>query len=246
MAIENKKNYQLKKRMLFKLSKKKTNGARHKLLIIKQSLIKFKPLLKSIKKTPFKSYNKHRITNLKLNPLLQTGTIVGYDKDNYKTNFLALIKFHSGAFSYFPATAGLTKMSIILFANFNKTKILSIGNITLLKYLQPGSKIHSLTAGNKHRIMYSRAAGTFVTLIMHFKDSTTYVKLPSMQLKKISNMSRCVVGQAGNIIHKFENLGKAGYKKYFGLKPQVRGVAKNAVDHPHGGRTKGGIPKHSP
>lgn len=232
--------------MLFKVAKKKTNGCRHKLIIQKKNLVKFKPLLISIKKKPNRSYNQYRYNNKALNLLLQPGTVVGRDKDNFRSNFLVLIRFKSGAYSYFASSYGLKINQQINFQFFKNSNLLEIGQITILKYLRPGMQLHNLTSFYTKLATYSRAAGTYATLLMHFSKDIVYIKLPSLQIKKLPSESRAIVGRADNIIHKFENYGKAGYKKYFGLKPVVRGVAQNAVDHPHGGRTKGGIPKHSP
>jgi large subunit ribosomal protein L2 len=232
--------------MLFKTSKKKTNGARHKLLILKTNLIKFKPLFITLNKPVNKTFNKYRYDDKTLNPLLQPGTIIGKDKDNFRTNFLFLIKFLNGAYMYLPASFKLNINQIIFFNNYNKYKLLSIGNITTLKYLQPGDTIHNVTSNQTRKTAYARAAGTSATVLMQDNKNSTYVKLPSSEIKLLLNSNKAIIGRADNLIHKFENFGKAGYKKFFGLKPVVRGVAQNAVDHPHGGRTKGGIPKHSP
>ena len=101
--------------MLFKTSKKKTNGSRHRLTILKNSLVKFKPLNVSIKKTQNKTFNNYRYDNKKLNPLLQTGVLVGKDKDNFRTNFLILVKFMCGAYTYLPASANLISNQFFFF-----------------------------------------------------------------------------------------------------------------------------------
>jgi large subunit ribosomal protein L2 len=73
--------------------------------------------------------------------------------------------------------------------------------------------------------------------------------LPSKELKVLKLTSLANVGQVSNGSHQFINLGKAGVKRWLGRRPIVRGVAKNPVDHPHGGgegKTSGGRPSVTP
>ena len=72
------------------------------------------------------------------------------------------------------------------------------------------------------------------------------IKLPSNKTKLISSFSFVTLGRCSNILSNKQVLGKAGTLKFRGLKPKVRGVAMNPVDHPHGGRTKTNKPEVSP
>jgi large subunit ribosomal protein L2 len=69
------------------------------------------------------------------------------------------------------------------------------------------------------------------------------IKLPSSEVRMVLDRCRATVGQVGNLLHENVSLGKAGRKRHLGLRPKVRGVVMNPVDHPHGGgegRTSGG------
>jgi large subunit ribosomal protein L2 len=75
------------------------------------------------------------------------------------------------------------------------------------------------------------------------------LRLPSGELRKVKSNCRATIGQVGNLEHEQVNVGKAGKTRYKGIRPTVRGVAMNPVDHPHGGgegRTSGGRHPVSP
>jgi len=94
---------------------------------------------------------------------------------------------------------------------------------------------------------YSRAAGTFSKIIsINLIKNTARIVLPSGLVRIISIFCRGVLGRASNINHKIEFLVKAGYNRNKGIRPSVRGVAMNPVDHPHGGRTKTISPEVTP
>jgi large subunit ribosomal protein L2 len=69
------------------------------------------------------------------------------------------------------------------------------------------------------------------------------IRLPSGELRKVKNNCRATIGQVGNLEHEQEVIGKAGKSRHRGIRPAVRGVVMNPIDHPHGGgegRTSGG------
>ena len=219
---------------MFKRNKKQ-------LLIIKKNLIKFKFLLNSYKKCKFKTYNKYRIVNDSLFFFKSNSYIIGKDKDNFKSNFLILIRFENGCYSYYPSTISLKTNIFFFLFKFNY----QLGNITILKYLYPQTWFHNLESNISKKSSYIKAGGCYGILLLNNKK-LSYIKLPSKKIICINNNLKLIVGRADNLLHKYEFFGKAGYKKYFGLKPKVRGTAKNAIDHPHGGRTNIGRPQHNP
>jgi len=72
------------------------------------------------------------------------------------------------------------------------------------------------------------------------------IKLPSGKIIKIPSIFSATIGRVSNVLHDKIIIGKAGKTRYRGIRPSVRGIAMNPVDHPHGGRTNGGRPSVTP
>merc|ERR1712100_521160 len=124
------------------------------------------------------------------------------------------------------------------------------GIFSSLKNMPLGSILHSLSLSSNTKIKYARSAGTFVKLLQKdFENKTCRVRLPSKKEITIPLESMATFGLVSNPLHKNRNLSKAGRSRWLGRKPLVRGVAKNPVDHPHGGgegETSGGRPSVTP
>jgi len=115
----------------------------------------------------------------------------------------------------------------------------------MLRFLKKFTIFHSLCTLNKAK--YGTANGVFCQLLENtLTGGIVKIKLPSGQVKEVSGNLFATVGRVSNINSRYENLGKAGSLKQRLKKPKVRGVAKNPVDHPHGGRTKTNKPEVSP
>ncbi|MEE8233803.1 MAG: 50S ribosomal protein L2, partial [Gammaproteobacteria bacterium] len=88
----------------------------------------------------------------------------------------------------------------------------------------------------------ARSAGASVQLVAR-EGSYATLRMRSGEMRKVSTECRATIGEVGNGEHALRSLGKAGAKRWLGIRPTVRGVAMNPVDHPHGGgegRTSGG------
>ena len=95
--------------------------------------------------------------------------------------------------------------------------------------------------------MYAKSSGTFCQVIDTFNDSNLCkILLPSGAIKLVSLYCFVTIGRCSNIFNSKIVYGKAGYLKFKGKKPKTRGVARNPVDHPHGGNTKTNSPEVSP
>lgn len=100
---------------------------------------------------------------------------------------------------------------------------------------------------NKGKNQLALSAGTYCQLLELKRNlNLALVKLPSNLKKFVNYDSYCTTGRNSNINHKYEVYSKASFFIDLGRKPNVRGVAKNPVDHPHGGRTKTNQPEVSP
>jgi large subunit ribosomal protein L2 len=102
-----------------------------------------------------------------------------------------------------------------------------------------GSIISMLSLKKKKKAQYSLAAGTYCQLL--YKSLFfCKIRLPSSQIITIPSSCFATLGIISNIYNRFIVIGKAGRNRLLGLKPKVRGIAMNPVDHPHGGRSNGG------
>ena len=122
------------------------------------------------------------------------------------------------------------------------------GNTLPLRNLPLGSVIHAIELKPGKGAQLARAAGAYAQLVA--KDGAyVTVRLRSGEMRKIEADCRATLGEIGNAEHMLRSLGKAGAKRWRGVRPTVRGVAMNPVDHPHGGgegRTSGGRHPVSP
>jgi large subunit ribosomal protein L2 len=108
-----------------------------------------------------------------------------------------------------------------------------------------GVLVHNLTISAFSNSKYSRAAGTFSQIIQK-KEKNIFLKISSGKIIMLNEQNCATFGRVSNLKHNLIVTGKAGRNRNLGIRPTVRGVAMNPVDHPHGGRTKGGRPSVSP
>src|SRR5580704_7580735 len=119
------------------------------------------------------------------------------------------------------------------------------GNALQFKHIPPGTMVHNLELYPGRGGQVVRSAGGSAQLLSKEGD-LALVKLPSGEVRKFSIECMATVGQVGNLDHENETFGKAGRTRWRGIRPTVRGVAMNPVDHPHGGgegRVKGNHPQ---
>lgn len=100
-------------------------------------------------------------------------------------------------------------------------------------------------SSSRSKYCYSKSAGTFCTLLQKQQESLL-VRLPSGKIISMPLNTQGAIGKVSNKLHQRIYLGKAGIKRHLGFRPTVRGVAMNPVDHPHGGRTNGGVHPKTP
>ncbi len=119
------------------------------------------------------------------------------------------------------------------------------GNALPLRNIPAGTLIHNIELYPGRGGQLVRAAGTAAQLLSK-EGEFALVKLPSGEVRKIRLECMATIGQVGNVDHENVSLGKAGRSRWLGIRPTVRGVAMNPVDHPHGGgegRGKGNHPQ---
>jgi large subunit ribosomal protein L2 len=122
------------------------------------------------------------------------------------------------------------------------------GNTLPLKNIPVGTTIHCIEMLPGKGAQMARAAGTSVQLLAREGDYAQ-LRLRSGEIRKVHINCRATIGEVGNEEHSLESIGKAGRVRWRGVRPTVRGVAMNPIDHPHGGgegRTAAGQPPVSP
>ena len=122
------------------------------------------------------------------------------------------------------------------------------GNAMLLSQMPVGTIIHNVEMKPGKGAQIARSAGAGVQLMAREGAHST-LRLRSGEMRKVLSDCRATIGEVGNNEHSLEQLGKAGAKRWRGIRPTVRGVAMNPVDHPHGGgegKTSGGRHPVSP
>jgi len=239
-----------------------TGGTRHQLKIQKNLLSKTNKFLKNsicgFKQFSGRSVGNGRITvwhkggacksNFRKINFFNTNfesIVVCIMYDPQRSSFISLnFDLHKQLFFRTLATHYVFTGSLVSCKEHQKE--LSLGNRTLLNNIPTGSIIHSLTtSSSSNKISFARSAGTFCQLLQK-GITTNKIRLPSGVVITASNNSYATLGMVSNLQQNLVFLGKAGKSRLKGVRPCVRGVAMNPVDHPHGGRTNGGRPSVTP
>jgi large subunit ribosomal protein L2 len=166
-------------------------------------------------------------------------TIERIEKDPNRSALIALVVYNDGERRYIIAPANLKPGDVI---SSGETAPIKTGNCLPLKNIPAGTTIHCLELQPKKGAQLLRSAGSS-GIIAGREGGYALIRLRSGELRRVLLACRAVVGEVGNNQHNLKSLGKAGAKRWVGVRPTVRGVAMNPVDHPHGGgegKTSGG------
>jgi len=159
--------------------------------------------------------------------------------DPNRSAHLALLCYADGERRYIIAPRGAEVGQMLL--NGADAPIKS-GNCLPLRSIPVGSTIHCIEMMPGKGAQIARSAGTSVQLLAR-EGSYAQLRLRSGEIRKVHVDCRATLGEVGNEEHSLRSIGKAGAMRWRGIRPTVRGVAQNPVDHPHGGgegRTSGG------
>jgi large subunit ribosomal protein L2 len=159
--------------------------------------------------------------------------------DPNRSSYIALIKYEDDTYSYILAPAKIKIGDRIVSGADADIKV---GNATFLKNIPVGTVIHNIEMKPGKGGQIARSAGVYANLVG--KDSGyAQIKLLSGEIRLISLECMATIGSLSNPDRKNAVIGKAGRSRWLGKRPEVRGVAMNPVDHPHGGgegKTSGG------
>ena len=165
--------------------------------------------------------------------------------DPNRTAHIALLKYADGERRYIIAPKGVAAGDQLLSGAGAPIKA---GNNLPLRNVPVGSTIHGIELKPGKGAQIARSAGTSAQLVAR-EGAYVTVRLRSGEMRKVLSECRATLGEVSNGEHSLRSLGKAGATRWRGVRPTVRGVAMNPVDHPHGGgegRTSGGRHPVSP
>ncbi|HEY8191812.1 MAG TPA: 50S ribosomal protein L2, partial [Alphaproteobacteria bacterium] len=162
--------------------------------------------------------------------------------DPNRTAHIALIKYADGEMAYILAPQRLKEGDVVVAGEKTDVKP---GNAMQLRNMPVGTIVHNVEMKPGKGGQLARSAGTYCQLVGR-DQGYAQIKLASGELRMVRAECMATVGAVSNPDHLNETIGKAGRQRWKGRRPHQRGIVMNPVDHPHGGRTKGGIHWCSP
>jgi large subunit ribosomal protein L2 len=154
--------------------------------------------------------------------------------DPYRSSFITLIHYAHGLFCYILTTQFNINKELFIYNYNERIAFHNTGDSNLLLYFDNGALLHNLELFPGKGGVISRSAGTF-SLLINVSKKSSKVKLPSGKILHLSSYCRATLGIVSNQWYRYLNLGKAGRSRWLGIRPSVRGVVMNPIDHPHGG-----------
>ena len=182
---------------------------------------------------------RYRIVDFKRDKDGIPGRVERLEYDPNRSAHLALVLYADGERRYMIAAKGLGVGAEVMSGPEASIKV---GNCLPLRNIPVGSMVHCVEMKPGKGAQMARSAGTSVQILAREGGNAT-LRMRSGEMRKVPVDCRAVVGEVSNGEHNLESLGKAGAKRWRGVRPTVRGVVMNPVDHPHGGgegRTSGG------
>jgi len=183
----------------------------------------------------------YRLIDFKRDKLNIPGKVVSVEYDPNRSARIALIQYADGEKRYILWPDGLKVGTTIIASPEAEIKV---GNALQLKDIPLGSLVHNVELKPGKGGQMVRSAGAFAQVLAK-EGRYIDLKMPSGEVRKVLNQCMATIGQVGNLSHSNITIGKAGRQRWLGVRPTVRGVAMNPVDHPHGGgegRVKGNHP----
>jgi large subunit ribosomal protein L2 len=173
------------------------------------------------------------------------GRVERLEYDPNRSAHLALVCYTDGERRYIIAAKGLAAGETVI---SGRDAPIKPGNALPLRNIPVGTQVHAVEMKPGKGAQLARSAGASVQIVAREGTYAT-LRLRSGEMRKVHVECRATVGEVGHGEHNLRKLGKAGAKRWRGVRPTVRGVAMNPVDHPHGGgegRTSGGRHPVSP
>ena len=174
-----------------------------------------------------------RIIDFKRDLLDQPAKVIAIEYDPNRSTRIALLQYPNNTKRYILAPLGLGPGDQVVSSAKKDTEI-KVGNSLLLRHIPSGTMIHNLELAKGRGGQVVRSAGSSAQ-IMAKDENWAHIKLPSTEVRLVNLDCRATIGQLSNVEHEAVSVGKGGRSRWLGIRPTVRGVAMNPVDHPHGG-----------
>ncbi len=174
---------------------------------------------------------KYRLIDFRRNKLEVPAKVAAIEYDPNRSAFIALLHYLDGEKRYILAPLGLKVGDLIV---SSETADIKPGNSLQLQNIPTGTLVHNIELRPGAGGQIARSAGTYAQL-MAKEGTLATLRMPSGEIRKVPINVRATIGTVGNTDHENVRIGKAGRKRHMGVRPSVRGVVMNPVDHPHGG-----------
>jgi len=181
----------------------------------------------------------YRLIDFKRNKDGVDASVERIEYDPNRSARIALVLYKDGERRYILAPKGVKPGDTVVSGTSAQIKA---GNCMPLRNIPVGTTVHAVEMKPGKGAQLARSAGASVQLVAREGDYAT-IRLRSTEMRRVHADCRATIGEVSNSEHSLRKLGKAGAKRWRGVRPTVRGVVMNPVDHPHGGgegRTSGG------
>lgn len=159
--------------------------------------------------------------------------------NSFRSSFVSLLCYKNAYLSYALSAKGLCKGDEVFTANCDF--VYNIGDSLPLRFISIGTLVYNVEIYPSSGGQFVRSAGAFAKVLKQ-DLFYTHLRMPSGEERMLNNRCKATIGVVSNETHYLKKVKKAGILRNLGRRPTVRGIAMNPVDHPNGGRTKGGTP----
>lgn len=178
----------------------------------------------------------YRVIDFKRNKDGMPATVREIEYDPNRSARIALVEYADGEKRYILHAKGLKQGDVVTSGPGADVRT---GNTMILKEVPLGTAVHNIELKIGKGGQMARSAGAFAQVVAKEGEYVT-LRMGSTEMRLIHGNCRATVGEVGNSEHELQSHGKAGKSRWLGKRPKVRGEVMNPVDHPHGGRTRGG------
>ncbi len=174
---------------------------------------------------------KFRVIDFRRDKDVVPATVAAVEYDPNRSARIALLHYHDGEKRYVLAPKNLAVGTIV---ESGPQADIKVGNALPLANVPVGTTVHAVELRPGGGAKMGRSAGTAIQLLAK-EGKMAALRLPSGEIRLVDARCRATIGSVGNESHELVDLGKAGRKRWKGVRPQTRGVAMNPIDHPLGG-----------
>ncbi|MEA3247541.1 MAG: 50S ribosomal protein L2 [Gemmatimonadota bacterium] len=178
----------------------------------------------------------YRVVDFKRNKFGVAGTVKEIEYDPNRSARIALVEYADGEKRYILHPKGLSQGDQVVSGPGSDVRT---GNAMPLKEVPLGTAVHNVELVRGKGGQLARSAGTSLQVVAKEGDYVT-LRMASSEMRLVHGECLATIGEVGNAEHELLSWGKAGRSRWAGRRPKVRGEVMNPVDHPHGGRTRGG------